>query len=224
MAIRGIISATDVRRWVKNSRRARTAGAGAGAASCASRLRERSSRFAGPDFNERQLRITAILSERDLDLNIWPVAGAVGHRFGQRFPTVRFFRRSESQRAVRAAGVVPIRKSLKPALDSADRRGHEREPLPKFECPEKPLNFAVQKWRSHACANLADFALAQGLAELFAELRAVVGDEELGRAVFSRRGAYQGGHVAGAWCSGINLQCQRALKTSQSGALQNQPL
>ena len=127
MAIGGTISASCARSRVKNSRRARSGGADAGAAFCASHLRERSSRFANTDINDRQSRIAAIMSSCDLDLNVWPVTGSVGHRFGKLFPAVSFLGRAAAQCAVRTAGVVPCRERVKPALNAAGRRRHERQ-------------------------------------------------------------------------------------------------
>ena len=66
MATVETISASYARSRVKNSHPARTGDAEAGAASYASHLRERSSRFANMDFNERQSRITAQLSRIQL--------------------------------------------------------------------------------------------------------------------------------------------------------------
>ncbi len=127
----------------EKSRRARTGGTDAGAASYASHLRERSSRFANTDIKYRQSRITAIMSSCDLDLDVWPVTGAVGHRFQQRFPAKRFFRRSEFQCAMRAVGVVPCRKRIKPSLNAAGRRRHERQPLPELQRSKKSFHPAV---------------------------------------------------------------------------------
>ena len=56
---------------------------------------------------------------------------------------------------------------------------------------------------------MTDMLPPQGFAELFAELRSVVRDEELGLAVPRGCAAEQRGHVAGAWRSGINLQSQK---------------
>ena len=69
------------------------------------------------DFNDRQSGVTAIMSSCDLDLNVGPVTGSVGHRFGKSFPAVSFFGRSESQGAMRAGSVIPARKNIKPTLN-----------------------------------------------------------------------------------------------------------
>ena len=209
MAISGTISASSARSRVKNFRRARGQGADGGFSSFRPAFCRRcSSRFAKGNFHNRQSRIAAIVSACDLDLNVWPVAGAIGDRFGQRFPAARFIGRAAAQGAVWTTGVIPTRKNIKPALNAAGRRGHERQPLPEFEGSEEPLDFAIKERRSHACANVADFALAHGFAELFAELRTIISDEKFRPAVLSGGAADQRRHIPGTGCSGIDLQRQ----------------
>ena len=107
MAIGEIILVPYARRSATNSRPARTGGADAGFPSFRAASCDRcSSRFPDMDIHDRQLRITAMLSACDLDLEVWPVAGSIGNRFGQRPPAVGFFGRCESQGAVRTGGVI----------------------------------------------------------------------------------------------------------------------
>ncbi len=116
MTIGETISASYARSRVKHSRPARTGGADAIAASFASHRRERSSRFANMDFDERQSRITAILSACDLDLNMWPVAGAVrgaeltmtGHSLGGGLAADAAIATGRSAVTFNAAGLNPL--------------------------------------------------------------------------------------------------------------------
>ena len=79
MAISETLSVPYARRSARKFRPARTGGTDAEAASCASHLRERSSRFANMDFNDRQSRVAAMMSSCDLDLNVWPVTGSISY-------------------------------------------------------------------------------------------------------------------------------------------------
>ena len=85
------------------------------------------------DINDRQSRIAAIMSSCNLDLDVWPVTGAIDDWLGRLPAGERFIGRAEAQGAVRAVSVVPGRERVKPVLNAAGRRRHERQPLPELQ-------------------------------------------------------------------------------------------
>ena len=85
MAIAGTISTPRARARVKKFRSARTAGAGVrNPFSSYSEENIQLRRAADGDADHRQMRIMAIASASDLNLNVWPGAGPVRDRLRNR--------------------------------------------------------------------------------------------------------------------------------------------
>jgi len=154
------------------------------------------------------------MSSCDLDLNSGAVPRLNRNVFCQNFPGESFLRRADSQGAMRAVGVVPIRKVIQPALNGRGTHRQEHEPLPLLETFKKSFHPAIQKWTSHLRADVADTLPPHRLAELLAELAAVVGDDEFRHAMPGGRVSHQCGHIAGARCLPIDLQRQNLTRKS----------
>lgn len=180
-----------------------------------------SGRLAQVDLNDRQVRIIEIMSACNLDLNIGSIAGANRSGLGQlqtRWETgvlgrecrgsPRFGRRKVPQGAVRTLRVVPIGEIVQPTLNAPRRKAEECETLPEFECPEKPLDFSVQKWCPYPRVHMADMLPVHRFFELLAELATVVGDDELRSAMSAGGATHQRGHIPCARRSGVHFQSQ----------------
>ena len=69
------------------------------------------------------------MSSCNLDLDVWPVTGAIGNRLGRLPAGERFIGRAEAQGAVRAVSVVPCRERVKPVLDAAETTTNALNPI-----------------------------------------------------------------------------------------------
>ena len=105
--------------------------------------------------------------------------------------------------------IVPVPIGIQAVLDVSTGHRHQHQPPPEFEGAEEAFHLAVEEGRSYAPSHLGDSLAFQVTLEPFAELRAVVGDEEAWRvAVFGGK-ANQPCRIAGARCPGIDLNCQQ---------------
>ena len=82
------------------------------------------------------------MSSCNLDLDVWPVTGAIDDWLGRLPAGERFIGRAEAQGAVRAVSVVPCRERVKPVLDAAGRTDVTDHGMPS----EHPYNPHFHPW------------------------------------------------------------------------------
>ena len=144
MAISGTTSSRNSRRRMKNRHRARTASVNARTAIPTHRLENvQLCRAANADIDDRQMRVAAILSSCDFDLNIRSIPCVPARRnkllggCTQSLSGESFLGCTESQSTVRADFAVPTREVVQPALHRCSTHSQQREPLPLLKAFEK---------------------------------------------------------------------------------------
>ena len=147
-----------------------------------------------------QARIAAAAQATDIDVYPVDVTRADRDRHGRRCAAPGLVRREHAAGAVNAVMVVPVLIVIETVLDAARGPAREHATPPELKRPEGAFDLAVQIRRPHATAYVVDVQAAFELGtEPFPELAAVVGDEELGLAIFSDSSANEAQRVARSW-------------------------